>query len=345
MALLHPRDLTAWQDWQNSRNRLRIIRNSFRFQTPGPTFYLSSTTLTPRVLVAVDALTPTAVAAFLEPLLGLSGTGIAVISTAPLGGLLPEVGVWDDVAIHNASYAEVPEFLKSVTVVFSGGHYLPAGHIADNWANKLSVRHVVAQHGLLTPYAPPLPENAHALVFSEQDGEFWASGRSDVSYEVVGSQLLFRAAQTQTIPVTSDKPVFLGQLHGAELPRKISGGTAYDFCRDGLASYRPHPAEVDLQSRAQHAIWERLGVEVIKSPKPLFELGRPVVSVFSTGVLEAAAAGLPAWVTCKQPAPAWVKEFWQRYNMSVWGNEPTPTPVRPEVEPAIAVARSISGMI
>ena len=53
---------------------------------------------------------------------------------------------------------------------------------------------------------------------------------------------------------------------------------------------------------ATHARWEAAGITIDRSGIPLRELGAPVVSVFSTGVLEAAAAGLPAWVHARRPA-------------------------------------------
>ena len=60
--------------------------------------------------------------------------------------------------------------------------------------------------------------------------------------------------------------------------------------------------------------------------------------MFSTGVLEAAARGLPAWVDFPDP-PAWLREFWDRYGMREYGGEPSDPPPRPAVEPAAAIAR------
>jgi hypothetical protein len=184
----------------------------------------------------------------------------------------------------------------------------------------------------------PLPSGAHLLAFSAQDADFWRSGRTDVTTEVIGSELLWNAAHRPR-PAVGDAttPVFLGQLHGAELPRAISGGTAFAFCRDGAARYRPHPAETDRLSRWQHEIWRRRGIR-FAAPGGLLDEPRPVVSIFSTGVLEAAAAGIPAWVTCVRP-PAWVQEFWERYGLRPWGGAPTPPPPQPDIEPARAIAR------
>ena len=74
---------------------------------------------------------------------------------------------------------------------------------------------------------------------------------------------------------------------------------------------------------------------------PLADLAAPVVSVFSTGVLEAAARGLPAWVDFPDP-PAWLREFWDRYDMRPYGGDPTPAPARPDEEPAVAIARLLA---
>ena len=68
------------------------------------------------------------------------------------------------------------------------------------------------------------------------------------------------------------------------------------------------------------------------------------MSVFSTGVLEAAAAGLPAWVTLADP-PQWLSDFWQRYSLSPWGGPPTPSPERPDLEPSRAVAALVQEMM
>ena len=82
----------------------------------------------------------------------------------------------------------------------------------------------------------------------------------------------------------------------------------------------------------------------------LTEVDAPVGSVFSTGVLEAAARGLPARVTYPAP-PRWLEAFWDRYGMARWngtsagaaapsGSAPaTPAPAVPAEEPARAVAR------
>jgi hypothetical protein len=88
------------------------------------------------------------------------------------------------------------------------------------------------------------------------------------------------------------------------------------------------------------AAYERAGITVDRSGAPLVELAAPVVSVFSTGVLEAAARGRQAWVDFPRP-PAWLGEFWERYGMHRLGSEPTPAPALPDVEPARRVAEIV----
>jgi hypothetical protein len=148
------------------------------------------------------------------------------------------------------------------------------------------------------------------------------------------------AARAAGAPAEGARPVYLGQLHGAELRHRDLARAAEEFCTTEHAAYRPHPAETDRRSRATHRRLERAGVAVDRSGTPLPELGAPVVSVFSTGVLEAAAAGLPAWVHFSDP-PAWLAEFWERYGMSRWGMPPTAAPSRSEVEPAARVAQVV----
>jgi hypothetical protein len=327
MSLRFPEDLNAWQRWQNSRNRVRRIKHAFGKPQNETALRLVSTGPNPEILIAIDATTPTAIAAFLEPIKHLAGTEVAVLSTVNIDHLLPLA----------QTLSKAPDSIK---VVFSGGHYLRAGAQAQKIAENCGVKHVVAQHGLLTPFAPPLPSNAHGLSFSAADSEFWASGRGDLTFEVVGSQLLWAAARQKQATLLDETPIFLGQLHGAELSRRITGGAAKKFCKMVTAEYRPHPAETDLLSRLQHRIWARRGMHITFVATPLRDAGRPVVSVFSTGVLEAAAAGLPAWVYCPHP-PVWVEEFWARYGMNRWGEAPTPAPTTPDKEPALAIAECL----
>ncbi|WP_068479779.1 hypothetical protein [Pseudoclavibacter helvolus] len=340
MGLRFPTDLGAWHEWQASRNRVRRLKARFTGEQQAP-LYLASSSGTPSILVVVDAATPSQIAAYLAPALEVEAAGIAVLSGADVSHLVPSH--WSK-EIVGASL--VPASLSEVRVVFASGHFLPASAAAFEWCEALGATFVVAQHGLITPFQPPLPPNAHLLAFTRPDAEFWVSGRTDVTHDVVGSQILWRAAQTSPGAAMGEDqpPVFLGQLHGAELPRKTSARTAETFCLTNGAQYRPHPAETDKMSRLQHAVWKRRGVKFERSGQRLGDLAAPVVSIFSTGVLEAAASGRRSWVTCVDP-PDWIREFWSRYGLSEWGQEPTLALPAPDIEPSRAVANSLKRIL
>lgn len=332
MGMMFPADLAAWQRWQASRQRLRRLRHAFdRGRRTPPPLFLHTRGGDATAVFAVDAATPAAVASTTSPLAFLGDTPVAVLAPADVSAHLP--GEW---SVEAVTGSDLPRAIAGIRAVVAMGAYLPAGAQACAWASQLGARLLIVQHGLLAPQAPPLPAGAHLLAFSEADAAFWRAGRADVTAEAIGSHLLWQAAQTPRTVSADTTPVFLGQLHGAELPRQISGRTAELFCERTGAAYRPHPAETDILSRLQHRRWRRRGIE-FAAPGPLLDAGRSVVSIFSTGVLEAAAAGIPAWVTCVRP-PAWVHEFWDRYGLAPWGGSPTPVPEIPEVEPASAVA-------
>jgi hypothetical protein len=218
--------------------------------------------------------------------------------------------------------------------------------VADRWSRHLGVPHFVAQHGALTPFMPPLPQAARLLAWTEVDAHYWAGGRPDVSYKAVGSQLLWDAGAGQgslDLTEAADELTYLGQMHGAELPRNQLVRAAASFCREHDAIYRPHPSERDKLSRLAHAGYRRMGI-VVDGSKPLAELTGPVVSVFSTGVLEAAAHGRHAWVDFPRP-PDWLGEFWERYDMHRSGDTPTPPPARPAEEPARGIARILTDAV
>ena len=126
-------------------------------------------------------------------------------------------------------------------------------------------------------------------------------------------------------------------MHGAELPRASFAYASHSFLKKFGGTYRPHPSEKDKLSVLTHKLWEKEGIRIDRSGIPLNEVPNPVVSIFSTGVLEAAIRGIPAWVYHPAP-PAWLVEFWDRYGMNQWGQEPTPAPVQPKKEPAQRIA-------
>lgn len=333
-GLAFPHDVAAWQRWERSRRPLRAAKaavvGSLRRESP-PRWVLNERGVAPRVLVAFDMVRITKADALIAPLTHVK-EGMAVLSAGDVRGDLPGDG-W-----RQREITHLGQLPSSVDVVLSAGSYGAVSLPVHAWARERGLRFVVVQHGLLTPYAPPLPAEVDLFAWSEQDGDFWTMGREDVRVTVVGSQLLWRAGQTSAT-ATLDQPVFLGQLHGTELPLRDVARTTGSFCRTTGAVYRPHPAEVDRRSRGIHRLWRRQGIQFETSGLPLNQLGRPVVSIFSTGVLEAAVQGLPAWVHHPAP-PLWLGEFWARYALGRWGSEPT-NHAAPSAEPARLIAELV----
>ncbi|MHA6523075.1 prephenate dehydrogenase [Tessaracoccus sp. G1721] len=288
----------------------------------------------PTLLVACDSASPTNHHALLAPLAALDDMPAFVIHPADVALPLPGSG-WREVHDLRAS-------LGRIMTVASIGDHLAVGSWAQEQATTRGWRQVVVQHGLLTPFSPPPPPSSEVLAWSEKDATFLQSGRADLKISVVGSPILASAAACQAPHVSRfERPVFLGQLHGAELSRTSMTRSVTTFWGMTGATYRPHPQERDKLSRAQHAFWRRRGM-AIDSASPLAEVDRPVVSAFSTGILEAAARGVPAWVFHVDPPP-WLVEFWDRYGMRQWGEPPTPQPLLLTEDPAIRIARRFAG--
>ena len=347
-GLTHPRDLSAWHRWQDrsqpfgrrAHRMLGVLRDIARPDGHAGNAVLTRGGPEPRVLVCLESRSPSSVRALLEPVRHLDPADVAVVAPTGVIDLLPE-GPWTE----STSYAPdlVTGAIAGGALALSSGHHLPLGALAHRAAEP--GRFLTVQHGLLTPHAPPLGADTILLAWNEADAAFWRSGRDDVGSVVVGSQLLWEAAESpRASPDPDAPPVFLGQRHGTELPRDVLEGAAETFCRAEHATYRPHPSERDRRSLATHARWEKAGIPVDRSGIPLRELGAAVVSVFSSGVLEAAAAGLPAWVTLADP-PSWLHEVWGRYALAPWGGPPTAPPDRPEVEPSRGVAEIVRGMM
>lgn len=343
-GLAFPGDFAAWQKWANPSGILaslrRLKRGVRKTEATGiPTALVWGDPRAP-IAVVLDSLTPTSLPALERPLTHLDRDRVRIV--LPLGKYVP--GHED----KPCSQMPVAQAFSGSQVIVAAGRSLQLGAAGLEYATKEGVPFVLVQHGLLTPYAPPLPTGVHLMAWTEADADFWRSGRTDVTTEVVGSQLLWEAssAPAPSTPETSGVVplTYLGQLHGAELPRRDMARSAGAFCRATGATYRPHPSEKDKLSRAQHAIWRRQGMKIDEGSTPLALLNTPVVSAFSTGVLEAAAKGIPAWVYFDNP-PQWLSEFWQRYNMSPFGGPATPAPVVPEREPAAVLAQRITEML
>lgn len=335
MGLTYPRDLDAWQRWQDSRNRVRRARARL-VRRPDPTLVLTCGGPHPDVLVALDSLTASSRAA-----VGVLAGHVPTERVAVLAPTGVDPGFPVDRSFPVSTADEGLEAVPHLRAVVSLGHHLPAGRMGHDIAQRSSARHFVVQHGLLTPMTPPLAEDSTLLAWTEPDGDYWRSGRTDITVDVVGSQLLWDAAEAGAVPDGSDAPLtFLGQLHGAEVGRAQMARVAVGFCRAHHAVYRPHPAEVDRLSRLQHRAWQHRGIVIDASGRPLASLDGGVVGVFSTGVLEAAARGLPAWVHHPDPPP-WVAELWERYGLAPFGGDPTAPPERATTEPAVRVAEAV----
>lgn len=315
-------DHESWARWQRSRRFLPVLKARLLGRVDGspsddPSCRVWVRGSAPTILVACDSDSPTNFHALLAPIQEAPDVSAMVIHPAGTELALPGHG-----------WTEVPQSrdaLGSVTAVLTIGDHLAVGAWAHELARRSGWRQLVVQHGLLTPFSPPPPPHTEVLAWTDGDAAFLRAGRPDLTTHVVGSGLL-AAAAAQAAPHVSRfaRPVFLGQLHGAELSRWSMTRSATRFWRLTGATYRPHPRERDRLSLAQHALWRRIGMEIDAS-HPLARLDRPVVGAFSTGVLEAAARGVPSWVFHLTPPP-WLLEFWDRYGMRRWGQEPTPVP-------------------
>ena len=344
-GLRHPGDLVAWRRWHESRHPVRQVARATRSRlrpptdvrvdlfTPGPDVDL---------LVAVEATHASVDRAVVAPLSHLTPARTAIV--APVGWQPPVA-----YSAHERRTISLPDLsaLVSPRAVLAAGHYTEIGAAAFGVAEEGEATFFVSQHGALTPFAPPLPRAAHLLAWSDADGEFWTTGRQDITVTSTGSQLLWAAspgidtgAPLPVRPAPGARLVYLGQGHAAEISRARLAHAALTTCRQHGAVYRPHPSERDVTSRAVLAGYARAGITVDRSGAPLVDLEAPIVSVFSTGVLEAAARGRDAWVDFPRP-PVWLGEFWERYAMHRLGTAPTPAPDRPAIEPALRIARLV----
>ena len=354
--LKYPLDLDAWQAWQRrqkklkwAKYKLKALLDSARSRTIAeePVHGLLYTRGTkPQVLIVMDSFSPTNRNAILEPLKHLDAVDVALWVPEDASEYLDGQDASEhysrkDWTEQEISGDELMRLLPDIRIVLSAAQFLSRGAVAYEFSRAIGAEYWMVQHGLLVPQAPPLPVGCTLLAFSEADAEFWASGRRDVTTHAVGSQLLYLAAQKAAgaeVQKQNDlEPIFLGQMHGAELPRASFAYASHSFLKKFGGTYRPHPSEKDKLSVLTHKLWEKEGIRIDRSGTPLNEVPNPVVSIFSTGVLEAAIRGIPAWVYHPAP-PAWLVEFWDRYGMNQWGQEPTPAPVQPKKEPAQRIA-------
>jgi hypothetical protein len=332
--------IDEWRRWdrrqsgilRNARAHLRAPGELCVFESPG------GPSGDRRVVAGLDSLSPSHRSAILGPLerLRKHGVGAVVIAPSTLSEGLRPLG------FERAGHADrgVPASLRGgISGVIAVGDHLQAGAVALQWAEYLDVPYFVAQHGLITPACPPVPPGSHLLAWTEADARFMVGKRQDVTVAVVGSQILWESAQLG--PHDAGEPCatvhFLGQLHTHELPRQTTARTVRAVAREQSTVYRPHPNERDVVSRLQHRVWRNRGLILEANASRLGGLSGQVVAIFSTGILEAAAAGVPAFGACWAP-PRWVEELWDRYQISRFDSGvPTVVEIAAE-EPALTVA-------
>ena len=344
-GLRHPADLVAWRRWHESRHPVRhVVRSARARLRPQVEAHVDLLVADEDadVLVAVEATHASVDRAVVVPLRHLDADRTTVV--APVGWQPP--AAYSGHARRTVALADLS--LPAVRAVLAAGHQSQIGSATFALAERTGATFLVSQHGALTPYAPPLPRAARLLAWSEADGDFWTAGRHDVEVTVVGSELLWQAGLVTGLRPSSTTGgdaaplVYLGQGHAAEISRARLAQAALSTCRAHDATYRPHPSERDVTSRAVLAGYRRAAITVDTSGVPLVDLESPIVSVFSTGVLEAAARGREAWVDFPRP-PAWLGEFWERYAMHRLGSSPTPAPSPPDQEPAARIAELVTG--
>lgn len=341
MGLNIPSDLEGWHSWQRRRHAVSYIKGLLSPHDAVGETHATIVRGSPDadIVVVVDAIHASMSHAVVAPLRALPPERVIAV-------LGPGVSLTVPGRSTRIPLGDLPGGLRGGSALLGCGHYTTTGGPAWAWARAARVPTFVAQHGALTPYAPPLPSGATLLSWSEADGTFWASGRTDVAHAPMGSQLLWAASRRPmgaSLPVGAPL-VYLGQGHAAEIARLRMIEAAGRFCRTHHAIYRPHPSERDKMSRIALAGLARAGVRIDRSGQALSVGASRVVSVFSTGVLETAARGGSAWVDFPRP-PGWLEEFWDRYSMRRVGDSPTPPPQQPTVSPAERIAALVTGSV
>ena len=229
MGLTFPADLDAWQRWQLGRQsvtrRLRGRWVAMRGPAATHEVWVTRSSMTARgaarVVGVLDSRSPTALQSVLTPLRDLDARDATLISSSPIIDLLP-AGQWRHTRQPLAE--AMSGLIAAETVAVAIGHFLPIGAAAFETTQTVGATFVTVQHGLLTPFAPPLAPGTTLLAWSQEDADFWTSSRSDVTARVVGSSLQWEArgripAAAQSID-PARAPAYLGQLHAAELPRR-----------------------------------------------------------------------------------------------------------------------------
>lgn len=335
--------IDAWRRWRARRAGPAGILSPAALFAPRPLglFSPAGERQSRPVLVALESLSATQSAALLAPATELAARRTPVALLAPLACSAQLAGA----GYRMAATGDGDELVRlRPRMTLATSHAGGSGALAYAACGQEGSGFMVVQHGVLTPFAPPLPPHSLLLAWSDADAAFWTGGRRDVLALSVGSELLAMAARRDDAAsrlagasAGEGELCFLGQLHGPELPRSATLATLRSLRRTRPVAYRPHPGETDALSRAQHRYLATRGIAVERHDSPLAERRGAVVAIFSTGVLEAAAAGGEAWVACADPPP-WVREVWDRYEMAPLDSG-VPTVVDPpEGQPASLIA-------
>lgn len=341
-GLKYPEDLGAWRRWAGRRHGVRgLARHAKAVVRPAGalTARLWLPPDEPTSLVVMDNLSPSCRLVIHDPLVHVGDLRRVAVLTGVDDPALPDFA--DGSSWTSIEFIGPGQLPRGIDRVLSLGAFNALSSVVEPWAKSRGKQFIVVQHGLMTPWAPPLNDGDHLLAWSEADAHFWGADRPSITWQVVGSQMLWQAGHQPQATLADERPVMLGQLHGIELSTTEKLRLYDSFCRTNGADYRPHPIERDAVSKLAHRWLARRGVGFETSGLPLADLGRPVVSIFSTGTLEAAQRGLPAWVHHPRP-PEWVRDFWTRHGLRQFGDEPTPAWVLGSDEPAALIARALS---
>ena len=226
------------------------------------------------------------------------------------------------------------------------GNTWPAARVGYAWSRRLGLPYFVAvQHGAADADAPPLPRGARAVRVERGRRRVLAVRPHDVRGRrgrlpaALGGRRGHAAGHRD--PTTA--PTFLGQLHGAELPRARLAAAAATFCR---ATSTP-PTVRTPASATGRSRWRRTPAgDAAGSPStgPASRCASwraPRSSACSPPACSRRPRrGVPAWVDFPRPARLAGRSSG---SVTAWHrgrHRPRQRPTRPDVEPAAPSPRS-----
>ena len=264
---------------------------------------------TSHLVVSLENLSPTQVASLLRSEAVLRSRNVPVAVIAPLLYFGWPRAVWT----HSARATYRPRACGNILnpkMILATSHCSLLRAILLGAISQSGIPFVIVPHGVVTPFAPPLPEGCHLFAWTLQDAEFGISGWSDVTTSVVGSQIIWDAGvsrwQTSRAKGSSllSRPIARARSFAFDHHPEASA----ELARKGPVAYRPHPGETDLVSRMIHHRWQLQGIRIEPPTSRLGENNPAVAGIFSTGILEAAASGRAAFGFCRAPL-SWLPEF------------------------------------